>query len=318
MAAAKRKAAVKAKPGEVRIPGTTVVMKKRPGRGERHELVPVPWEGYFFRQNYVEEIAWGVENKQNIMLVGDTSVGKSSLVEQLAALTNTPLRRVPLHGESDTTIFVGRDKPTKRDGLPAMEYRPGLLAEAMRLGHWLLLDEIDAALQPVLFVFQQVLEDQGKLMLEDDAGTIVHKHPDFRIFATANTIGAAGRHKLIYTGTLGRMNEATLDRFGVTLHMEYLSPKDETQVICAQVPELDVDFVKAIVRIAGDVRKQMEHEQLSCTLSTRRCIYWARAMTQFHPLRAAKITILNKLDVDDAKVLEGVIQRYFGGGRGGE
>jgi cobaltochelatase CobS len=305
----KRKAVVPE--GQVSIPGTKVSMTIRPG--PRHALVPQVKSNYHFRSSFVEEIVWAIEAKENVLLVGDTSTGKSSLVEQLAAYTNTPLRRVNLHGESDTTIFVGRDTPVKREGIAVMEYRPGLLAEAMVEGHWLLLDEVDAALQPVLFVFQQVLEENGKLLLEDEAGTIVEKHPDFRIFATSNTIGIAGRNKLLYTGTMGRMNEATLDRFGVVIHLPYLSPDDEIAVICSEVPDLDSDFVRAIVKIANEVRTQLENEQMHCTLGLRRCIHWARAMVKFRPMRAARMTVLHKLDVNDAKVLEGVIQRFFGG-----
>lgn len=294
----------------VTIPGTKISMPRRPGQpGDR---VPKMNPHYVFRSQYVEEVAWAIEAGENIMLCGDTSTGKSSLIEQMAAQTNTPLRRYNIHGESDTTIFVGRDKPKKVDGQAVMEYLPGILARAMLDGEWLLLDEIDAALQPVLFVLQQVLEDNGALTLEDDDATIVRKHEHFRLFATSNTVGAAGRHKLLYTGTMGRMNEATLDRFGVVIHLPYLEAEDEVKVISAAVPKLDIDFVQAIVRIANNVRSQMEQEQLSCTMGTRRCIHWAKAMQKFHPMRAAKFTILNKLDADDAKVLEGVIQRYFG------
>ncbi len=318
--AVKRKAAVNLPPtieaappptlGRTVIPGTSVSMPARPGPA--HELVPERNPHYLFREEYVEEIAWAVEMGENVMLVGDTSTGKSSLVEQLAAHTNTPVRRVPCHGESATTLFVGTKEPDEVDGKRCMVYVEGLLATAMREGHWLLLDEIDAALQPVLFVLQHVLEDDGKLLLEDGKGTVIRKHPDFRIFATGNTVGAAGRHRVLYTGTMGRMNEATLDRFGCVIHLPYMSPDQETQVICREVPDLDDDFVKAIVRISNEVRTEMENEHLSCTMGLRRNIHWAKAMTKFHPLRAAKFTILNKLNADDSKVLEGVIQRYFG------
>lgn len=300
--------------GYITVPGTDVVLQKcgdiaamAPG------LIPEKDPHYAFRARYVEEIAFAIETRQNCLLVGDAGVGKSSIVEQLAALTRTPLRRANLHGESDTTIFVGRDKPTEINGVRQMVYEPGLLAEAMEQGYWLLLDEIDAALQPVLFVFQQVLEDQGKLILEDGKGTVVRKHPNFRIFATGNTVGIASRNRLLYSGTLGRMNEATLDRFGTVIHVEPLSPDIEKTVICSKVPDLDPDFVEAIVKIAGETRNQLQDEQLSCTFSTRRCLQWAQAMTRFHPLRAAKLTVLNKLNQDDYKVLEGVIQRFFGG-----
>lgn len=296
--------------GEVLIPGTTVKMKSRVGE---NSLVPRIDPQYFFRQALVEEVDYAVRHGENCLLVGTTGAGKSSLIEQLAAITNTPLRRVNLHGESDTALFVGRDQIKVEDGQRTIVYQWGILARAMLEGYWLLLDEVDAALQPVLFVLQGVLEDQGKLVLEDGHGTVVRKHPDFRIFATANTVGVAGKDRLLYTGTMSRMNEATLDRFGVVVHVEELGVEEEVGVIKQKVPELDEDFVKAIVRVARDVRSQLSKELLTCTFSTRRCIQWAAAMTRFSPRRSARLTVLNKLGVEDAKVLEGVIQRYFGG-----
>jgi len=294
----------------VEIPGTGITIV--PHNGDTSDLVPALDPNYLFRKDYVEEVLYAVRSNENCILVGDAGAGKSTLIEQIASIANIPLRRVNCHGESDTTIFVGRDKPTEVDGKRTLLYQWGVLATAMRDGYWLLLDEIDAALQPVLFVLQQVLEDGGKLMLEDGQGTIVNKHPDFRIFATANTVGIAGQHKLLYSGTVGRMNEATLDRFGCVLHVQPMDAPDEEKVIAGKVPDLDADFIRAIVRIANEVRTQLKDETLSCTFSTRRCIQWARAMVHFHPLRAAKMTVLNKLNADDYKVIDGVVTRYFG------
>lgn len=295
----------------VTIPGTRMDMPVRAPH-PYGDHVPDVDESYSFRKPLVRALMYAIKEGENVMLVGDAGVGKTSLVEQLAAHTNTPLRRVNLHGETDTTLFVGRDKPTMVDGERTLVYQWGILAEAMSKGWWLLLDEIDAALQPVLFILQQVLEDGGKLLLEDGQGTVVRKHPDFRIFATANSVGIAGRNRLLYSGTMGRMNEATLDRFGVVLHVDPLDEKTEIEVLCAKVPKLDPDFAKAIVKIANDVRGQLQNEQLTCTFSTRRCIHWAKALDEFHPVHAAKMTILNKLNQDDYQVLEGVISRYFG------
>jgi len=141
----------------------------------------------------------------------------------------------------------------------------------------------------------------------------LRKHPAFRFFATANTVGVAGRNRLLYSGTMTRMNEATLDRFGCVIHVESMESTLEEKVIAKKVPDLDPDYIKAIVRIANETRKNLQDDRLACTFSTRRCIQWAQAMTRFHPLRAAKVTVLNKLGQDDYKVLEGVIQRFFGG-----
>jgi cobaltochelatase CobS len=297
---------------QVMIPGTKVQLPVA-GEVSMPGLIPSRDQQYIFRPSLVEEVAFAIEARQNCLLVGDAGTGKSSLIEQVASLCQRPLRRVNLHGETDTTLFVGRDVPTEVDGKRTIVFNWGILAVAMREGQWLLLDEIDAALQPVLFVLQSVLEDDGKLLLEDGHGTVVHRHPDFRIFATANTVGIAARNKVLYSGTMSRMNEATLDRFGVVIHVNGLSLEDETKLICAKVPDLDPDFVKGIVMIAHDVRGQLQKEQISATMSTRRCIQLAKAMTVFHPLRAARLTVFNKLGQEDAKVLEGIFQRTFGG-----
>lgn len=293
------------------IPGTGIYLDKV--ENYSHPLIPAIDPTYVFRKDLVEELAYCLETGTNAILVGNAGSGKSSLVEQVAAVLNRPLRRVNVNGETDTTVLIGRDYPViSEDGTRMMVYRKGPLAEAFERGYWFLCDEIDAAMQPVLFVLQQMLEDDGKLVLEDCDGTVLKRHPGFRFFATGNTIGVAGRHRLMYSGTMQRMNEATLDRFGCILDVPYMPPAQEEDVIASKVPDLDRDFVKAIVKIANETRTSLKDDRLTCTFSTRRCIQWAQAITRFHPLRAAKLTVLNKLNVEDAKVLEGVIQRIFG------
>ena len=306
-----RRRAIKVVPsGQVQLPETRVMVPLN--SGAVHPLVPDLDPNYVFREKYAEEVAYSIKYRQNCLLVGDAGVGKTSLVEQIAARVNHPVRRVNCHGESDTTLFVGRDRPTEIDGVRQFVYHMGVLAEAMVEGHWLLLDEIDAALQPVLFVLQQVLEDDGKLMLEDGKNTVVRKHPDFRMFATANTVGIASRNRLLYSGTVGRMNEATLDRFGCVVHVEPMEEKLERKILESKLPDLDPDLIKGMVIIANKTRAQLKEEQLSCTFSTRRLLQWGMAMREFMPLHAARLTVLNKLNVDDYKVVEGVIERSFG------
>ena len=299
------------------IPGTGVVMRRN--QGEPHPLVPRADADYVFRRDIVEEIAFCAENDVRGLLVGPAGSGKSSAVMQIAAQLNVPVRRVNLNGESDTSLFTGREYPVTVEGVRQMVYRWGILPNAMTGPFWLLLDEIDAALQPVLFILQWVLEDGGCLLLDDADSTLVPPMPwtsgggyGFRIFATSNAVGIAGADRVLYTGT-NRMNEATLDRFGCVMHVEYMPEEQELAVIRKVAPEAKGDiFAKAIVKVATEVRKNLEDDKLSCTFSTRRCLQWARAMHRFHPLRAAELAILNKLSREDAEVLRGIIQRYFG------
>lgn len=293
------------------IPGTGIHLDRV--EGITHPLIPEIISDYYFRKELVEEIAYCLETGTHCMLVGDAGVGKSSIIEQLAAQLNRPLRRLNMHGESDTTVLLGRDYPAiAEDGTRTLQFRRGPLPEAVSLGYWILIDEIDAALQPVLFCLQQILEENGKLVLEDAESTVLRPHAAFRFFATANSVGIASRNKLLYTGTMTRLNEATLDRFGAVVHVAPMEAQLEKKIIKRRVPALDDDFVEAIVRIAGEARKDLTNDRIACTFSTRRCLQWAQAMTRFHPIRAAQLTVLNKLSEDDYRVLEGVIQRFFG------
>lgn len=293
----------------VTIPGTKVSMERL--KGPRHTLVPDIDDDFYFRPELVEEIAFCVEHSVNCMITGETGSGKSTTVRQLAAFLNRPLRNPNLHGESDSSILIGRDHPTLVNGKKALIYKPGILAKAMMEGHWFCADEWDAALQPVIFAMQSALEEHPRITLEDHDGTVIRPSKGFWLSATANTVGIASRNKLRYTGT-NRTNEATLDRFGCVIHVDYMEKTREIDVICKKIPNLDKDFVRAIVEIANEVRHQLKDEQLSCSFSTRRCIDWARAMMKFGPMRSAKLAVLNKLSFEDSKVIEGVIQRVFG------
>ena len=298
------------------IPGTTVVMKRLVNFS--HPRIPKIDPGYLFRQDLVEEVAYSVTRGCNTLLVGDTGTGKTSLIEQLAAQLNRPCRRINVNSQTDPAILLGRDKPREIDGVRSLEYVWGPLPEMMATPYaFFILDEIDAAQAGVVLCLQQMLERGGALTLEDANATIVRRAEGFCFFGTANSMGIAGRHRLMYAGTQ-RVNEATFDRFDLVMHVKEMDAKSEEEVIARNAVELDRDFVKAIVKIAREVREQLKDDQLSCTFSTRRCIQWAQAMCQvsasapFHPLRAARLTVLNKLNAEDFKVLEGVITRYFG------
>jgi midasin len=72
-----------------------------------------------------------------ILLQGPTSVGKTSMIEYLAARTGHKCVRINNHEHTDVQEYVGGYVTNERGHL---EFRDGLLVDALRCGHWIILD----------------------------------------------------------------------------------------------------------------------------------------------------------------------------------
>lgn len=280
-----------------------VALPKRIGTSP---LVPVCDAQYQFPPE-TAFLVHAVNYQENVMLVGPTGTGKSSLVMQLAAQTNTPLRRCNLNGETTVSDFLGRWTVRGKE----MVYSEGILPTAMRNGDWLLLDEVDAALPQILFVLQSVLEEGGKLVLLEKDGEVIAPHPEFRIIATANTIGN-GDESGLYAGTQ-ILNEAFKDRFATVIYLDYPDEKTETEILSKKVSKLKKADIRKLVKCARQVREAALREECYCSFSTRRLLAFARKYDQLGNLsKALELTVLNKLSRDDSHVVAEIAQRHLG------
>ena len=100
-------------------------------------------------EDILKTLAVGVRDNLPILLIGESGTGKTSAIRYLANQTGNGLRRVNLNGGTTADELVGRllinDKGTY--------WVDGVLTEAMRKGEWIVLDEINAALPEVLFIW---------------------------------------------------------------------------------------------------------------------------------------------------------------------
>ena len=248
----------------------------------------------------------GIRHGDKSLLVGPTGCGKSQLIIQLAAQTNTPLIRFNLHGETSVSNFVGHWVVQGKE----MIFVEGVLPRAMKNGYWLLMDELDACTPQVSFLLHSVLEEKGSLVMADKDGEVVEPHPDFRIIATANTIGK-GEDSGLYSGTQ-ILNEAFLDRFATIISLSYLPFDSEVSVILEKV-SIEPVIAAGMTQVASEIRRAFDEETVYSTFSTRRLVNWARKFSTLGDIKkASEIAILNRLSTDDRKVVEEVIQRYFG------
>ncbi len=275
--------------------------------------VPKVNNAYYFDE-HAADVAMDVNERKNVMLVGHTGSGKTSLVYQLAARTNNSVLRSNLNGQTTIGDFVGLW--TVKGGETV--WVDGLLPMAMRMGYWLILDEIDFAEPAILAVMNDVLEAGGKLTLKEKGHEIIEPHPNFRIFATANSVGCMQNFRHLYQGT-NIMNEAFLDRWRCYV-VNYLTKEQEAEVIVNTVPRLKnskrpqgaQEVATAIATVAAMAREAFVKEEISCTFSLRRVLDWTEQLARHGDvLKAAKHSIFSKISKDDAEVLEGIITRVM-------
>ncbi|KAL0049173.1 hypothetical protein WJX82_008148 [Trebouxia sp. C0006] len=174
-----------------------------------------------------------------ILLQGPTSSGKTSLVAYLAAQTGHKLVRINNHEQTDLQEYLGSYISNETGQLV---FREGALVQAVRQGHWLLLDELNLAPSQILEALNRLLDDNRQLFVPELQETI-NPHPHFMLFATQNPPGQYGGRKVL--------SRAFRSRF-LELHVGDL-PDDELEFILQQRCALAPSYSKKLVGVMRDL-----------------------------------------------------------------
>jgi cobaltochelatase CobS len=265
----------------------TLIWKDENGNEIIHPYVPKVKAHFFNGMIFTDIKVWsealgktpGI--KSGFMLTGPTGSGKTSIVRQYAARINMPLTNINASDGIEEHHLIGQFILAK-DG--SMEWRDGPLTIALRYGYWFLIDEIDL-LDPSIQAGLNSILDGSPLQVSTDKGhEVIHPHPNFRFFATANTKGK-GNTTGVYNGTQAG-NEAAWDRFQGTEEVWYLEPQEEwkiAQLTFKDEIELNEKLVKAMISCANKIRtqfignsrdKSQKVKNLSSPMSTRTLLNW--------------------------------------------
>jgi midasin len=152
-----------------------------------------------------------------VLVQGPTSAGKTSMIEYLANFSGNKFVRINNHEHTDLQEYLGT-YVSGSDG--QLRFQEGLLVQALRQGHWIVLDELNLAPTDVLEALNRLLDDNRELLIPETQ-EIVRPHENFMLFATQNPPGLYGGRK-----TLSR---AFRNRF-LELHFDDI-PEDELHTI---------------------------------------------------------------------------------------
>ncbi|KAI2639493.1 midasin [Hypomontagnella submonticulosa] len=152
-----------------------------------------------------------------ILIQGPTSAGKTSMIEYLANFSGNKFVRINNHEHTDLQEYLGT-YVSDADG--KLRFQEGLLVQALRQGHWIVLDELNLAPTDVLEALNRLLDDNRELLIPETQ-EVVRPHENFMLFATQNPPGLYGGRKVL--------SRAFRNRF-LELHFDDI-PEDELEII---------------------------------------------------------------------------------------
>ncbi|KAH3685853.1 hypothetical protein WICPIJ_003141 [Wickerhamomyces pijperi] len=202
----------------------------------------------FVEKNMLNLVRATSGKKFPILIQGPTSSGKTSMVKYLADITGNKFVRINNHEHTDLQEYLGT---YISDDTGKLTFKEGILVEALRKGHWLVLDELNLAPTDVLEALNRLLDDNRELFIPETQ-EVVHPHPDFMLFATQNPPGLYGGRKVL--------SRAFRNRF-LELHFDDI-PQDELEIILRERCQIAPTYAKKIVEVYRQLTVQRQSSRL--------------------------------------------------------
>lgn len=306
------------KPDTISIAGVDVELINSP----HTELIPLAAPDYE-APAILKDVLLDTMECRPIILTGHTGAGKSSLFCYLANLLRQTLVRVNLNDQMTVGDFVGTYILQNQETV----WVDGFLVKAMREGWWITLEEIDFAPSEILVYLNTLTEDpaNGYLILKEKGFEVVRPHPNFRIFATANTVGKMSKWSHLYPGAR-KMNEAFLNRFQIYM-VNYLNEEQESKVVFALLKSFNLKrnngnqtkddasllaVATYFTKVAATMRSNFENDLVSCTFSTRRVLDWVRGFVRHKSAyQGAEASLGATMSDEDLKIFHAAIKDIF-------
>ncbi|WKX90319.1 hypothetical protein Q1695_009285 [Nippostrongylus brasiliensis] len=156
-----------------------------------------------------------------ILLEGETSAGKTSIICHLARITGNVIVRINNHEHTDVQEYMGSYVGDENGRLV---FREGALVTAVRNGSWVILDELNLAPTDIIEALNRLLDDNRELYVPE-INTVIKPHPRFRLFATQNPAGIYGGRK--------RLSRALMSRF-VVLRFDQIPLEELSSMVCVR------------------------------------------------------------------------------------
>ena len=217
---------------------------------------------------------------KHTLMEGAKGTGKTIAVKEICAQLQMPMWRITCSEGLSTDDLIGY---MTSDGVQT-QFIDGHVTAAVRHGGILFLDEFNFAKPSVCSILHMIM-DSGHLVIPM-TGEVLKAHADFRIFAALNPCED-------YAGT-EETNQATIDRFGVSLPFDYLDAEKEIPCIMAQSGNNNRTLARQLVAYANDLRTMKKDRTISTDTSTRTLIDVMELATEWNVTDSIEFSMIPK------------------------
>ncbi len=271
--------------------------------GEIH--IPAPDDPYILlvpeNITYLQQMwdALRMPTRNNLLITGESGSGKTALIRFLGEcyrqvlLQSAAKERDPVHATHQrerasrfqTRILTFHENLRRSDiterrhygeeGEEKTGWNMSDVMDGMITGDWNVLSEINRTGEDVQAEFNEPLENKAKTLHQQ----VLRSHPDTRFIATINPVKSEGRG--IYEGKV--MSGEFLNRFTNKVHIRYLPPDQEFEVLKDYGPDIDDHVIDRIISAANDIRRDYgeEHGVVPFPVTTRALIRIIRHLQRF-------------------------------------
>jgi cobaltochelatase CobS len=255
--------------------------------------IPALDPNYIWQHEALYAVVQGQLLDMKSMLVGDTGTGKSKLHENLAAVYNQPFYRLNGRGDMESDTILGR--VDLENG--STTFLLGEFTKRFVAGYYILLDEPWKLPASINMALQRPLERDGILQIDDMKGDLIDKQfaPHKRTILTlADNVVGTGDDDGRFAATM-LQDSSTLNRIDLVIHLDYLSPGDETGMLTRRFPAVPTKQAGRAVQMANMIRQGCREGQLSVTMSPRNLMAWMELATKARSYEHGFIyTMLNR------------------------
>ncbi|MCO5604407.1 hypothetical protein L7F22_058572 [Adiantum nelumboides] len=180
-----------------------------------------------------------------VLIEGSPGVGKTSLITALANISGHSLVRINLSEQTDMMDLLGSDLPV--EGAEGADFRwsDGVFLQALKVGSWVMLDELNLASQSVLEGLNACLDHRGEVFIPE-LGRSYKCHPSFCIFACQNPSLQGGGRKSLPRSFLNRFTK---------VYVNTLSEEDFLFISRSLHPSLPLEFLQQLIQFNTRILK---------------------------------------------------------------